>query len=95
MVSSKLTLKSVLDTHVHVVLSRVLIISRGLVMKRFLLFSLLVAVTAQAGMPNVVIIFADDQGYQDLGCFGSPHIKTPNIDGLAKQGIRFTDFYSR
>ena len=48
----------------------------------------------QAGMPNVVIIFADDQGYQDLGCFGSPHIKTPNIDGLAKQGIRFTDFYS-
>ena len=50
--------------------------------------------TAQAAMPNVVIIFADDQGYQDLGCFGSPHIKTPNIDGLAKQGIRFTDFYS-
>ena len=44
--------------------------------------------------PNVVIIFADDQGYQDLGCFGSPDIKTPNIDGLAADGIRFTSFYS-
>lgn len=44
--------------------------------------------------PNVVIIFADDQGYQDLGCYGSPDIKTPNIDGLARGGMRFTSFYS-
>jgi arylsulfatase A len=44
--------------------------------------------------PNIVIIFADDQGYQDLGCFGSPTVKTPNIDRLAKQGMRFTNFYS-
>lgn len=43
--------------------------------------------------PNFVIIFADDQGYQDLGCFGSPDIATPNIDGMAKNGMRFTDFY--
>ncbi|QZT38405.1 sulfatase [Halosquirtibacter xylanolyticus] len=43
--------------------------------------------------PNVIIIFTDDQGYQDLGCYGSEKIKTPNIDKLANNGIRFTDFY--
>jgi len=43
--------------------------------------------------PNVVIIFTDDQGYQDVGCFGSPNIKTPNLDRMATQGMRFTDFY--
>lgn len=43
--------------------------------------------------PNVVIIFTDDQGYQDLGCYGSPKIKTPNLDKMAQDGIRFTDFY--
>lgn len=42
--------------------------------------------------PNFVIIFADDQGYGDLGCFGSTKIKTPNIDRLAKEGRRFTNF---
>jgi len=44
--------------------------------------------------PNVVLIFADDQGYQDLGVFGSPNIKTPNVDRMAGEGMRFTDFYS-
>jgi len=43
--------------------------------------------------PNFIIIFADDQGYRDLGCYGSPNIKTPNIDRMAKEGVRFTDFY--
>src|SRR5262245_12258591 len=43
--------------------------------------------------PNVVIIFTDDQGYQDVGCFGSPNIKTPNLDRMATEGMRFTDFY--
>lgn len=47
-----------------------------------------------AALPNIIIIFADDQGYQDLGCFGSPNIKTPNIDKMADEGVRFTDFYS-
>ena len=47
-----------------------------------------------AATPNVIIIMADDQGYQDLGCFGSPKIKTPHIDQMAKEGMRFTDFYS-
>lgn len=44
--------------------------------------------------PNVVIIFTDDQGYQDVGCYGSPDIKTPNLDQMAKDGIRLTDFYA-
>lgn len=43
--------------------------------------------------PNIVLIFTDDQGYQDLGCFGSPNIKTPNIDQMAKEGAKFTNFY--
>ena len=42
--------------------------------------------------PNFVIIFADDQGYGDLGCFGSEKIKTPHIDRIAKEGRRFTNF---
>jgi arylsulfatase len=44
--------------------------------------------------PNIVIIFTDDQGYQDLGCYGSPDIETPNIDKMAAEGVRFTDFYA-
>ncbi len=44
--------------------------------------------------PNLIIIFTDDQGYQDIGCFGSPNIKTPNLDKMALEGMKFTDFYS-
>jgi arylsulfatase A-like enzyme len=47
-----------------------------------------------AGKPNVVILFCDDLGYGDLGCYGSPVIRTPNLDRMAAQGLRFTDFYS-
>jgi len=43
--------------------------------------------------PNVVLIFCDDMGYADVGCYGAKGYKTPNIDRLAKQGVRFTDFY--
>jgi arylsulfatase A len=42
---------------------------------------------------NVIIIFTDDQGYQDLGCYGSPTLRTPHIDRLASEGVRLTDFY--
>ncbi len=45
--------------------------------------------------PNFIVIFTDDQGYQDLGCFGSPQIRTPRIDELAREGIRFTSFYAQ
>src|SRR5688500_14899186 len=47
-----------------------------------------------ANRPNIIIIFADDQGWEDLGCYGSPNIETPNIDRLAAEGIRFTSFYA-
>ncbi len=52
----------------------------------------LLAASSIAAKPNFVIIFADDQGYGDLGCFGSETIKTPNIDRMAKEGRRFTSF---
>ncbi|GMW02357.1 MAG: sulfatase [Candidatus Hydrogenedentota bacterium] len=47
-----------------------------------------------ARQPNFVIIFTDDQGYNDVGCFGSHRIKTPRLDQMALEGMRFTDFYS-
>lgn len=43
--------------------------------------------------PNVVVFIADDMGYDDLGCYGHPHIRTPNIDGLASGGLRFDRAY--
>src|SRR6516165_3932824 len=43
--------------------------------------------------PNIVLILADDQGYADLGCYGATDLKTPNLDGLARDGTRFTSFY--
>lgn len=53
------------------------------------------ACTAEKTKPNFVIIFTDDQGYQDLGCFGSSNIKTPNIDQMADEGMRLTSFYAQ
>lgn len=43
--------------------------------------------------PNLVIILADDLGYGDLSCYGHPSIRTPNLDKMAQEGMRFTDFY--
>ena len=58
----------------------------------FLKLSLLAAVHAKITTPNLVLIFADDQGYGDLSCFGSKKIKTPNIDRIAEEGRKFTNF---
>ena len=43
--------------------------------------------------PNFVVIFCDDLGYGDLGCFGHPTIRTPNLDRMAVEGQRWTNFY--
>ncbi len=63
---------------------------------RLLSAFLLIALSPLLGAdrPNVVIIYADDLGYGDLGCFGATDIKTPHVDRIAREGIRFTDFYS-
>ncbi len=62
--------------------------------------ALLVTATAQVRAqekskrpPNVIIVYADDLGYGDIGCFGAKKIKTPNLDKMAKEGTRFTSFY--
>jgi len=58
------------------------------------LFSAGAQPAATSRRPNIIFILADDLGYGDLGCYGQARIKTPNLDKLAAQGMRFTDFYS-
>lgn len=48
----------------------------------------------KAARPNVLILLCDDLGYGDLGCYGHPLIRTPNLDKLARQGVLFTQCYS-
>jgi arylsulfatase A-like enzyme len=60
----------------------------------FLLLSSLIPGISAASKPNFVLIFTDDQGYDDLGCFGSTTIRTPQLDRLAKEGRKFTSFLS-
>lgn len=57
------------------------------------MFVLVSNVTAQR-LPNIVIIFIDDMGYADIGPFGAKAYKTPNLDRMAKEGVRFTSFYA-
>ena len=52
------------------------------------------ALFAQAPRPNIVFILADDLGYGELGCYGEKLIATPNVDRLAAEGMRFTQFYA-
>ena len=70
-------------------------ITSGVILAAILLLprlALQAETAAEAPRPNFVIIFADDQGYGDLGCFGSTKIKTPNIDRLAAEGRKMTNF---
>jgi arylsulfatase A-like enzyme len=60
-----------------------------------LLAMVLVAAPAQAAAkPNIIFIMADDLGYGELGCYGQQKIKTPNLDWIAREGMRFTRFYA-
>jgi len=52
------------------------------------------AAGGEAKRPNFIFFFTDDQGWQDLACFGHPYLKTPNLDRLARGGTRFEQFYS-
>src|SRR5829696_5355068 len=69
-------------------------------MPRFLLPALALVASAAASAadpparPNIVFLLADDLGYGDLGCYGQAKIKTPNLDRLAAEGVRFTDCYA-
>lgn len=71
-------------------------------MKKFLYILLLILYVSKPGSarsqnqdrPNVIIIFIDDMGYGDLTCYGNTQVQTKNIDALAKQGTRFTQFYA-
>jgi arylsulfatase A-like enzyme len=56
--------------------------------------ALVFSLAATAAPPNIVFILADDLGYGDLGCYGQKKIKTPNLDQLAKDGVRFTQAYA-
>jgi arylsulfatase A-like enzyme len=60
---------------------------------RFFILLLLALPLGAAERPNIVVILADDLGYGDLGCYGHPSIRTPNLDRMAAEGMRFTDFY--
>ncbi len=57
-------------------------------------FALPAIASAQPVSPNIVVIYTDDLGYGDLGCYGHPTLRTPHLDRMANEGLRFTNFYS-
>ncbi|MEM9158840.1 MAG: sulfatase [Verrucomicrobiota bacterium] len=57
-------------------------------------FSFIAGALSYASQPNIVFIFIDDMGWGDVGCYGNDFIDTPRIDALARDGMRFTDFYA-
>ena len=68
--------------------------ARVLVLGLFLAFPAVTPTAADAAPPNIVLILADDLGYGDVGAYGARLIRTPNLDRLADQGVRLTDFYA-
>jgi arylsulfatase A len=68
-------------------------IKRGLLLVIILLIARISLFAQTSKLPNFIIIFADDMGYGDLSCFGHPTIRTPNLDQMAVEGMRFTQFY--
>ncbi|MGY8749790.1 MAG: sulfatase family protein [Pirellulales bacterium] len=65
-----------------------------LILTLFLISLSGIGMAQERDQPNLIVIFCDDLGYGDLGCYGSKKNRTPNVDQLARTGIRFTDFYS-
>ena len=59
-----------------------------------LLSTTLPALAADKKLPNIVVILADDIGYGDLSCYGASKVQTPHLDGLAREGMKFTDAHS-
>src|SRR6516162_3459662 len=51
------------------------------------------AAAALPGRPNIILVMTDDQGYGELACHGNPILKTPNLDRLYRESVRFTDFH--
>ncbi|NLS92215.1 MAG: sulfatase [Planctomycetaceae bacterium] len=68
--------------------------TRGLPLCCLLAAALLPSGGAAAAAPNVLLLVADDLGYGDLGCYGAQGLKTPNLDRLAQEGVRLSNFYS-
>jgi len=59
----------------------------------FILLSCLGCLAAESKRPNILLIISDDMGFSDIGCYGS-EIQTPNLDSLAQNGLRFSQFYN-
>ncbi len=67
---------------------------KSLTLISFVLGLSIIGASAESTKPNFIFILVDDQGYYDLGCYGATEVKTPRIDAMAKEGIRFTDYYA-
>ena len=69
------------------------IVNRTKLLLALVLAGLIIGSQLKASRPNIVLIMADDMGYSDIGCYGG-EIDTPNLNGLAQRGLRFTQFYN-
>ena len=81
------------NTGIHTRRAGLMAIGLGLTMIAATISGCTRVTTGPASKPNVIIIFIDDMGYGDLGCFGSTKNRTPHIDQMAAEGMKFTDFY--
>ncbi|QDV52591.1 sulfatase-like hydrolase/transferase [Gimesia fumaroli] len=79
------------DLRIHRSLMRILLVALCLLC---LQVNLIAAVRAPGDQPNLIVIMVDDMGYAGVSCFGNPYFKTPEIDRLAKEGLKLTDFHS-